>query len=67
MSDKIIRNKSSKEIGYIKTDAKGVETAYNLNNKVLGRYDPKTNFTKDEHGRVLGNGNMLTQLIIMAG
>lgn len=67
MSDKIIRNKSSKEVGYIKTDSKGVQTAYNLNNQRLGCYDPKTNFTKDIHGRIIGNGNMLTQLIIMAG
>ena len=67
MSDKIIRNKSSKEVGYIKTDSNGVLTAYNLKNQKLGCYDPKTNFTKDVNGRILGNGDMLTQLIIMAG
>ncbi|MBQ7595237.1 MAG: hypothetical protein IJU45_01095 [Clostridia bacterium] len=67
MSDKIIRNKSSKEVGYIKTDTKGVQTAYNLKNQKLGSFDPNTNFTKDVNGRIVGSGNMLTQLIIMAG
>ena len=67
MSDTIIRNKSSKEVGYIKTDSKGKQTAYNLKNQLLGSYDPATNFTKDINGRIIGNGNMLTQLIIMAG
>ncbi len=64
MSDTIIRNRASRRVGYIKTDSKGRQTAYNEKDELLGRYDPKTNFTKDSHGRVVGNGNMLTQLIL---
>ena len=67
VSDKIIRNRSSVEVGYIKTDARGKQTAYNSQNKLLGCYDPKSNFKKDTKGRILGNGNMLTQLILLAG
>lgn len=66
MSEQIIRNKLNKEIGYIKTDSRGRQTAYNKRREKLGCFDPKTNFTKDINNRVIGNGNMLINLILSA-
>lgn len=66
MSEMIIRNRASKEVGYIKTDSRGKQTAYNIRREKLGCFDPKTNFTKDKNNRVLGNGNMLVGIILSA-
>lgn len=66
MSEIIIRNKASKEVGFIKTDSKGKQTAYNKRKEKIGSFDPKTNFTKDINNRVIGNGNMLASLILSA-
>ena len=66
MSEMIIRNRASKEVGYIKTDSRGKQTAYNVKREKLGCFDPKTNFTKDKNNRVLGNGNMLVGIILSA-
>lgn len=66
MSDMIIRNRSSKEVGYIKTDSKGRQTAYNLKGEKVGCFDPKTNITKNKNNVALGNGNMLVGILLSA-
>ena len=66
MSVIVIKNRASKEVGSIKTDSRGRQTAYNRNNEKLGSFDPKTNITKDIKDRVVGNGNMLAHLILSA-
>lgn len=64
MSETIIRDRFSNGIGYIKTDKKGVQTAYNMKREKIGCFDPKSNFTKDKNNRVLGNGNMLIGMLL---
>lgn len=66
MSKIVIRNKASREIGYIRTDSKGKQTAYNIKNEILGCFDPKSNFTKNNNGRIIGHGNWLASLILKA-
>ncbi len=66
MSKVVIRNKASKEIGYIRTDSKGKQTAYNNRNEMVGCFDPKLNYTKNNIGRVVGHGNLLASLILKA-
>ena len=66
MSEMVIRNRASREIGYIKTDSRGKQTAYNMKREKLACFDPKTNFTRDKNNRVLGNGNMLVGIILSA-
>ncbi|MBQ8228938.1 MAG: hypothetical protein IJZ88_07995 [Clostridia bacterium] len=66
MSKIVIRNKASKEIGYIRTDSKGKQTAYNNRNEKIGCFDPKLNQTKNHSGRVIGHGNLLASLILIA-
>lgn len=66
MSKFVIRNKASKEIGYIRTDSNGKQTAYNNKDEKIGCFDPKFNHTKNNNGRVVGHGNLLASLILMA-
>ncbi len=66
MSKAIIRNKASKIIGYIRTDSKGKQTAYNVNDEKIGHFDPKVNKTKDRKGIIIGHGNLLMSLILIA-
>lgn len=66
MSETVIRDRFSKEIGYIKTGKNGTQTAYNMKREKVGCFDPKSNFTKDKNNRILGNGNMLVGLLLSA-
>lgn len=66
MSKVVIKNKASKELGYIRTDGKGKQTAYNIKNEKIGCYDPKLNNTTNISGRVIGHGNLLASLILKA-
>lgn len=62
MADQVIKDRMNKKIGVIKTDSRGVQTAYTPMNKKLGTYDPKTDVTKDAVGRRIGKGNTLMTL-----
>ena len=53
-------------MGYIRTDSKGKQTAYNIKNEKIGCFDPKLNCTKNNSGRVIGHGNWLASLILKA-
>lgn len=64
MSKMIIRNRSSKEVGYIMTDSKGRQTAYNIKGEKLGSFDPKTNITKNNKNVSMGSGNLLAGIIL---
>ncbi len=66
MSEMVIRNKLSKQIGIIRIDKRGKQTAYNRKGEKIGCFDPKTNYTRDMNNRVLGTGNMLAGLILSA-
>jgi hypothetical protein len=66
MSKIVIRNKASKEIGYIRTDVKGKQTAYNSKDEKLGFFDSKLNYTKNYSGIIVGHGNLLASLILKA-
>ncbi len=66
MSKVVIRNKASREIGYIRTHSNGKQTAYNIRNEKIGHFDPQLNHTKNHKGRIIGHGNMLMSLILLA-
>lgn len=63
-SEMVIRNKASREMGYIRTSSSGKQTAYNKRREKLGCFDPKTNLTRDADNRVIGHGNILASLIL---
>lgn len=66
MSKFVIRNRASKELGYIRTDSKGKQTAYNNKDEKIGWFDPTLNYTKNNNGKVIGHGNLLASLILKA-
>lgn len=66
MSKVVIKNKASKELGYIKTNNNGKQTAYSIKNEKLGYFDPVLNHTKNHNGRIIGHGNLLMSLILIA-
>lgn len=57
MSKEYIKDKNFKIIGSIETDANGVKIVRNFYGKLLGKYDPKTNLTKDFYGKVVARGD----------
>lgn len=63
-SEMVIRNRAAKEMGYIKVEKSGKQTAYNRRREKLGYFDPKKNVTRDIKERVVGSGNMLVGLVL---
>lgn len=62
MKDQVLRNKSNQVIGKIK-EINGKLEIRNPSNQLLGRFDPKTNQTRDKSNRLIGKGNLLTTLL----
>ena len=61
-----VRDFYGKILGYIEIDGTtGIHTIRNFYMKILGRYDPKDNKTRDFFGRVIGEGDLSGMLINM--
>ncbi len=65
MDTTIIRDVYGRIIGKIETDSNGNKTIRNFYGVILGRYDARTNTTRDFYGRVVANGDASTMLINM--
>ena len=63
MERQILRDFYYKVIGYIDTDENGVQWLRDPQYRVLGKYEPTTNLTRDFYGVVIGHGNILTTLL----
>ena len=63
MARQTLKDRSNRIIGYIETDSSGRQTIKDASNRIKGRYDPKTNKTKDSSNRIVGTGNLLTSLL----
>lgn len=63
MEDQVLRDRTNRLLGVIKTDARGIQTLYDPVNRKKGTYDPKTNETKDTVNRIIGKGNLLVTLL----
>ena len=55
--------KDGKTIGYIETTIEGKQVAKDTRYRIRGHYDPKTNQTRDFTYKVVGQGNLLEQLL----
>lgn len=64
MGDQILKDKNNKIIGKIKQLSNGQLEIYDYHNKRLGKYDPKTNQTRNSNNSLVGKGNLLTLLLI---
>lgn len=63
MPDQILRDKSNRMIGKIRTLSNGKMEIRDASNRLKGTYDPKTNITRDSSNRMVGKGNLLTTLL----
>jgi hypothetical protein len=63
MSDKIVKDKTKREMGRIKESGSGKRTAYSRGERELGYYDPSTNKTYTPSGLEIGDGDSLSDLI----
>ena len=58
-----LRNSRGEVIGSIMTQSSGRQVFRSKSGKLLGSYEPQSNFTRDYTGRVVGIGNVLTYLV----
>jgi len=62
MADQELRDKTNRLLGKI-IDVGGRLELRDATNKLKGRYDPKTNQTRDAFNKLIGKGNLLTTLL----
>ena len=62
MAPQFLKDKSGKLIGKI-TEFDGRLRISNAEGRIIGTYDPKTNFTRNAEGGLVGKGNLLTSLL----
>ena len=58
-----IRAWDGRVIGSYDTDTSGRITLRDFNGRILGKFDPKENLTRDFSGKVVGTGNILAMLL----
>ena len=58
-----LRNSRGEVIGSIMTQSNGRQVFRSKSGKLLGSYEPQSNFTHDYTRRVVGIGNVLTYLV----
>ncbi len=63
MADQILRDRTNKLIGKIKTLRSGKMELRDPTNRLLGTYNPKSNETRDRTNKLVGKGNLLTTLL----
>lgn len=63
MPDQVLKDKSNRVLGKIKTLPNGKLELRDHTNSPKGTYNPKTNETRDKSNRVVGKGNLLTTLL----
>ena len=59
-----IRSFSGYILGTIETDSQGRKTARNFYGKILGRYNPVDNYTRDFYGMIVSQGDTTAALIM---
>lgn len=63
MARTALKDSSNRTIGYI-DDKPNEQVGYDASNRKKGRYDKKQNKTYDASNRMIGTGNLLTNLIL---
>jgi len=63
VSTENLRDRNGHLLGKIK-EVNGEYELRDASGRLLGRYNPKTNVTRDRCGRLIGRGNLLAALII---
>lgn len=63
MNRQTLKDHNHRIIGYIDERNDGVLVGKDAQHRIKGYFDPKRNQTKDARHRVVGHGNLLTNLI----
>jgi len=63
MSQKTIKDRYQRTLGYIVTEFRGRQKALNAARRTLGYYYPQQDVTKDAAQRTIAHGNVLASLI----
>lgn len=58
-----LKDSNGRPVGKITSDMNGVLEGRDANGRLKGRYDPKTDTTRDSNGRTIGKGNLLAAVI----
>jgi YD repeat-containing protein len=66
MQDQVLRDRNGRMIGTIRAGINGRLTASNKDGRLVGSFDPSTNTTSNASGRVVGQGNLLSALVVQA-
>lgn len=61
--EQILKDDRGRVIGKIKEISVGKFEIRDYTGRIRGRYDAKTNETRDDRGRLYGKGNLLTKLL----
>ena len=59
----VIKDWRGKIIGYIETDNQGNKIVRDFYRRILGKYDKRTNITKDFYGRKIAKGDQCGLLL----
>jgi hypothetical protein len=60
----VLKDKRGNKLGEIREAPGGRLAIYDTKGNKLGEYDPKSNVTKDTRGNKVGQGNLLTSLLV---
>lgn len=64
MSTQTLKDAQYRIIGYIETRSDGVQVIKGPTYRIMGYYDPRTDQTKNERYQIVGQGNLLTALLV---
>ena len=63
MADRILRDSNGRLLGRISRHGDGRTEIRDQNSRLMGRYDPKEDKTRDRNSRVVGYGDLLSSLL----
>ena len=63
MPKQYLRDKRGRILGWLDDGVGSKMCIRDWQGKIWGWYDPKTDFTRDKQGRIVGRGNLLATLL----
>jgi hypothetical protein len=63
MAKQLLRDRTGRILGWYDDGTAGKIYLRDWMGRICGWYEPKTNYTRDKQGRIVGRGNLLTTLL----
>jgi hypothetical protein len=63
MKEQVLKDSSGRIMGKIRETTGGVLEIRDAAGRLKGKFDPRTNETRDSSGRLVGKGNLLATLL----